>query len=494
MRSFVAIVAFAGKEIRLVLRQPKLMAALVLGPFMILGLFAFGFQPEQPPLRTLLVMEEGSPFAEGLRSFEESVEGTLEIVGTVPDEAEALGLLDDGEVDLVVVAPEDAAERILADERAEVMVYHDRLDPFDRTFINVSAQTAVDELNRLMLAEITAHAQEQTGDLPEVLAGARSALDVLATALEAGDRSGAGSARMQLIESLEQIDGDVEFMLGFAGIMGGALGSGSNTGPSPTEIQRSAEEIELDDPQAAREDMDRLADDLDALEAGLATFSSLSPEVLVQPFVTVTETPSGDPVPLTVYYTPAVVVVLLQHVVLTFAALSIAHERAVGATETFRAGPVRVWELLVGKSLGYAVLGGGVAVLLSLTVVLLLGTPMRGSWVWLAVIAGLTITASLGLGFVISAAAATDVQAVQYSMLALLFTIFFSGLIVSLERLGDGVRQLAYLVPATPGTVALHEVMFRGTAPSAWLVLLMVGYSLAGLTLAAWWLDKRQVA
>src|SRR5690606_15015765 len=139
-------------------------------------------------------------------------------------------------------------------------------------------------------------------------------------------------------------------------------------------------------------------------------------------------------VPLTTYYSPGVVAVLLQHVVLTFAALSVVGERQTGSTELFRVGPVRVGEFLAGKFLGYAFLGSIIAAGLMAVVIFVFGTPMFGShWCAIAVLA-LTMSASLGLGFVIAAAANSDAQAVQFSMMALLFTIFFSGMVVSLSR------------------------------------------------------------
>lgn len=160
----------------------------------------------------------------------------------------------------------------------------------------------------------------------------------------------------------------------------------------------------------------------------------------------------------------------------------------------FRVGPIRTGEFLAGKFLGYALLGIVVAALLMAGVVFLFGTPMLGSWAWLVLVLALTMAASLGLGFIIAAAANSDAQAVQFAMLALLFTIFFSGLVVSLSRLADGVRQVAYLAPATAGTAGLQDVMFRGQAPTSTTLTILVGYAVVSLSLAYLWLRRRQVA
>ena len=80
------------------------------------------------------------------------------------------------------------------------------------------------------------------------------------------------------------------------------------------------------------------------------------------------------------------------------------------------------------------------------------------------------------------------------AMLALLFTIFFSGLVVSLSRLADGVRQVAYLAPATAGTSALQQVMFLGRSPSPYLIAILATYAASAIVLARWGLGRQKVA
>src|SRR5690606_24208030 len=264
---------------------------------------------------------------------------------------------------------------------------------------------------------------------------------------------------------------------------------GERVGTSRSDV----EAIDSSDPAAA-DRAEEIEGELAELEAAIAEFRSVSPRVLVQPFIASTELASGVDIPLTTYYSPGVVAVLLQHVVLTFAALSVVTERSTGSTEMFRVGPVRVGEFLVGKFLGYAFFGVVIGAALIALVAYAFGTPMFGSWLWLALILALTMSASLGLGFVIAAAANTDAQAVQFSMLALLFTIFFSGMVVSLNRLADGVRQAAYLAPATSATEGLQDVMFRGEAPDPLTVGILAIYTIVSLVIAYLWLRRRQVA
>jgi ABC-2 type transport system permease protein len=93
--------------------------------------------------------------------------------------------------------------------------------------------------------------------------------------------------------------------------------------------------------------------------------------------------------------------------------------------------------------------------------------------------------ASLGIGFVISLFAQTDSQAVQYAMLVLLTSVFFSGLFISQHLLWAPVRVISWLLPVTYGLTLLHGVMLRGVSLNwlLWLGMLAIGLL---LMLLAW--------
>ncbi len=55
-RGTIRASAFLRKEIFDILRQPRLIFALVLGPFIILFLFGMGYHSQPPNLRTLIVV------------------------------------------------------------------------------------------------------------------------------------------------------------------------------------------------------------------------------------------------------------------------------------------------------------------------------------------------------------------------------------------------------------------------------------------------------
>lgn len=61
--------AFLSKEVAEIIRQPRLVVTLVLGPFLILLFFGVGYRNEARALRALFVVEKDSPLAAQIERF-----------------------------------------------------------------------------------------------------------------------------------------------------------------------------------------------------------------------------------------------------------------------------------------------------------------------------------------------------------------------------------------------------------------------------------------
>jgi ABC-2 type transport system permease protein len=462
---FLRVTAFAGKEIREVLRQPKLVLSLIIGPFLILGLFALGFEARPPALRTVLVMPADSELANRADELEEALQPFIEVVAITQDVESSTRRLIDREVDLVVVAPSDAFDVIRGGEHATIEVIHTKLDPFDQANIAVFARTSIDELNRTLLAEVARVGQERVEENSDALPAARQAAEAYATALRSGDDIEARRAGLELDRALlvldRQLASSSQLYEGLERGLGADVG-----GPfeSVSSARSEATDIDSADPDAA-DRADAIAVQLAELEEALVEVKGIPPEVAVQPFVPSTRLATGVEAPMTSFYSPAVMIVLIQHLAITFTALSVVRERTLGTAELFRVGPTTVTDIVLGKYLGYSLVTGTLTTGLVAGLVYALGVPMVGSWAWLAGLLAMVVLASFAMGFLIAAFSESETQAVQFSMLSLLFTIFFSGLILPLDRITEAVRALAFLVPATPGITGIQDVMFRGEMP-----------------------------
>src|SRR5688572_8246352 len=105
MKSITRTLSFFSNWSSEVFRQPMLMAALVLGPFLVLLAFGFGVELGGPRPEILIVQQPG---AEGqMQPVPEELGDHVDIVGETTDLEYAKRELDEGEVDGVLVMPED---------------------------------------------------------------------------------------------------------------------------------------------------------------------------------------------------------------------------------------------------------------------------------------------------------------------------------------------------------------------------------------------------
>jgi ABC-2 type transport system permease protein len=106
------------------------------------------------------------------------------------------------------------------------------------------------------------------------------------------------------------------------------------------------------------------------------------------------------------------------------------------------------------------VLGANLTVAAAL--VYLLGIPLEGEALIAALAMTLVTMASLGLGFLVSALAKSQLQAVQVSMLLLIGSVLFAGFLFPLSDLVGPAVVIAYFLPASYGIRSLQDIMIRG--------------------------------
>jgi len=134
-----------------------------------------------------------------------------------------------------------------------------------------------------------------------------------------------------------------------------------------------------------------------------------------------------------------------------------------------------------------------VSILLTAAVVWGLGVPMVGSWGLYALVLLALVLVSLGLGFTLSLVSTTTSQVVQYAMIVLLASVFFSGFILGLDMLWKPVRILSWMLPATYAIRSLQAVMLRGLAPPIDLMAALSAMAV-GWFVIAWLVLRRALA
>jgi ABC-2 type transport system permease protein len=482
--------AFFRGEIVATVRQPRLLLTLVVGPFLVLFVFGLGYEEQLPTLSTLVVASEGelTDRVEAYIGDDPPVE--IDYRGTTEDEEQALEALRAGQIDLVIVLPDDAAETIGRDERAVIEIHQRSLDPVTFTQIAVASTSAISEINDQVLEEALRSAQQGTQEYADRLTETREQLDRLRAAVRDADI-------LQVQRTADQLAPQLD---GLADTLEAAAG--------PASLFRFDDDLEqlLDAMRNGARQLERLSSidgvgGLDEARASLAELDEIltavqavDPAVAVRPFAA--EVISQTPVPVTLdrFYAPGLVALMIQHLGITFAALALVRERRTGTLEMLRVAPVSTRQRLAGKSAAFLLLGGVMAVVLTALIVVVFEVPAPVDWLAFAGLVVLTLLASLGIGYVIASVSATDSQAVQFSMLLLLAAIFFSGLFMPLDRIGMPVEILSWFLPATYLFAGLQRLMLLALPAGTLLFVGLAAIMVVTFTVAGLLLPRRSAA
>jgi ABC-2 type transport system permease protein len=467
--------AFYAKEVSEIRRQPLLILSLVGGPLLVLIVFGASFQNSSPQLRTAIVLPPGGIPGIGQEQIRQLAGLNFDLRMITENRQRAERLLREGQLDVVQVFPPDPYGAALRGESPEILFLSDATNPLDEGWIQYLAYAQINEINKEILRRQTQAAQSEAIGVRLRLEDALDALRQLEGVLTREQES-------RVLETLRQVRRAL-------GLFAAALppeGSVSDPRGEVRELRRQVAVIEqnLDLIEEAilggriaerREQVRDTQVEIGRLEGLIDLFVQVSPEVIVSPVLQRYVNLRGSAYAAVVYYAPGVLALLIQHTAVTLGALALVRERLIGALEVFRVAPVSMAQLLAGKVLGYMLLIG-LAALLLVGAMRLLGVPLLGSLWLFGLLLALLAAASLGLGFLISAVSGSDSQAIQLSMITLLLSIFFSGFFIALSSFAAPALAVSYTIPMTHGVSGFRALMLRGLAPpaEAWLALLAI--------------------
>lgn len=501
-RGLIRASGFWSKEVVEILRQPRMIFSLVLGPFLILLIFGAGYHNTAPTFRTLFVAERGSVLYQHIEEYVSGLGSQFVYEGVTSDEKAALQRLHNGEVDLVAVAPTDALQKVQNNQQATFTIYQNELDPLLANWANYYAYAYVNEINRRVLANLLAQGKSDAAKLQAQIKTAHANIAAERAALQLGDTATAGQRQQDVKGNIDEIAlaiGAGAGLLGQVQQMLGPSGGQSPSGEQPFNVMQDLAQSAASangnqaDVQSRMQAMNRMDQDLSQIEANLNKYLNTDPNILVSPFNNVVKTILPVEITPVSFFAPAVLGLLLQHLAITLAALSIVRERTLGTLELFRVSPLTASEALIGKYASYFLFTAIIGAILVGLMVFVLRIPMLGDWLNLAAVTAVVLFASLGIGFCISLISRTDSQAVQYTMLVLLASVFFSGFILTLDALLLPVRTISALLPTTYGIVLFRSIMLRGTTFDPLLVVVLLVWGIL-LYFVAWLMLRRLIS
>ena len=186
------------------------------------------------------------------------------------------------------------------------------------------------------------------------------------------------------------------------------------------------------------------------------------------------------------YNVPAVVGTLIMLVCLLLTALAIVREREIGTLEQLKVSPLGAGELILGKTLPFAIIGLGDLVLVTTVAVLWFDVPLRGSLFLLFVASLFYVMAGLGMGLLISTVSKTQQEAFMGTFLVFMPALLLSGFMFPVSSMPRIFQDITLLNPVRHYIEIVRAIFLKGTGlDMLWpqfLALLLLGLAL--LTLA----------
>ena len=161
---------------------------------------------------------------------------------------------------------------------------------------------------------------------------------------------------------------------------------------------------------------------------------------------------------------PGLIGVILTMTMTLFTAVAIVRERERGNLELLITTPVRTVELMAGKIIPY-ILVGMVQVSLVLAIgAVLFEVPVQGDLKQIYAASLIFVTATLGLGLLISTLAKTQFQAFQLTFFTFLPQILLSGFMFPFDGMPRAAQWLAEAFPLTHFVRIIRGIMLRGAS------------------------------
>jgi len=187
------------------------------------------------------------------------------------------------------------------------------------------------------------------------------------------------------------------------------------------------------------------------------------------------------------YILPGIVAFLLTMTTTILTGMGIVREREIGTLEQLSVTPIRSYQLILGKTIPFAILGF-VLFLMGLSVVSFwYGIHMAGSLLLLLVFTFIFLLTTLGVGLFVSTLASTQLEAVFITFFFIIFALLMSGLFAPIHNMPPIVQKLTYLNPLRYFIEIIRGIYLKGSGLEyLWkdgLILLGCGSAIMSLSI-----------
>jgi ABC-2 type transport system permease protein len=166
------------------------------------------------------------------------------------------------------------------------------------------------------------------------------------------------------------------------------------------------------------------------------------------------------------YFVPGVIANIIMVVTMMLTALAIVREKEIGTMEQLMVTPMRPIELMLGKTLPFAIVGLVDVALVTTVALLVFHIPFRGSPALLLLSSVLYLLTTLGAGLFLSTISQTQQQAMMANFFFTTPAFMLSGFAFPIHNMPKVVQYLTYLNPLRYFIEIVRGLFLKGVGVS----------------------------
>jgi ABC-2 type transport system permease protein len=193
------------------------------------------------------------------------------------------------------------------------------------------------------------------------------------------------------------------------------------------------------------------------------------------------------------YNVPGVIASIIMLICLMLTAMAVVREREVGTMEQLMVTPIKPFELMLGKTVPFALIGFLDMALITIVGTLWFGVPIRGSVFLLTLATGVYILSALGIGLFISTVSKTQQQALMATMLFYMPSILLSGFAFPVENMPLFFQYVTHINPLRHYLIIIRGIFLKGNGfDILWpQIAALLALGIAVITLSSFRFRKR---
>lgn len=163
-----------------------------------------------------------------------------------------------------------------------------------------------------------------------------------------------------------------------------------------------------------------------------------------------------------IFMVPGTMAMILCIVTILLTSMSIAREKEMGTFEMIISAPVKTWEVLLGKTIPFVIIGMINAITIYLLAFIVFKVPMKGHVLQLGISTLAFIVTTVSIGTLISTFAKNQQQAMMGGFIFLFLSNLLAGIMFPIDNMPLLMKIAAYSNPMTYFVRLLRNIMLKG--------------------------------